>query len=1090
MDDALPIAAQDRGLWLVRMRQRGSVRRWALAAALGAAAMAASAMLVPHPAKRAEAPLVVLSAHAAVYEPAGGAARARVRTLKVGDRLPASGAVRTAKGGRLTLITRRGSEFTLNANSELALAARDTGLLRRGEVYCRSRAGEIKLIDTPAGKVYLLGTVIDAAAQDSRRVAVTVVTGKVRLSNAHGEAVVGAGQRSLMVASAAPAAGVATNILPATAWYDGRGSVVSDFGDIAYAVSRRQGLVSEIWAMKADGSNKHRVKSFLGFNADQGSQRKCRWLPGQQWMTLRSDSACWTDPDFEARRGEAEYWTPDIIVQSAEWLVDAATGRDVAVEQLTDYDLHTREISPDGTRLAFTGAYLPDPNNMDTWEVGSWVYDLLTGQVRKLLNGYTDSVAWSPDSRWMVAAQGSLSFPNHPLVLVDTDTGKATDLRVQGLDPRFSPDGSKLTYWNESSLYPATGVFVLDLKSGGEPRRIAPAGARPRWSPDGTRIVYWVYEWVDADTGQTRRSFVGNHVKEGAYEGFRVFVTPADGSGATEIYHTDPVPPDASYPRGGAPHAILWAPGGDAVYYVTWGATLVVAADGSGRVSNLGGSKEDSILPAAQGAETETALKAVQEAVFQYAVGELREFEGKPDDARAVFQASADIFAALPYEFPLADFSVNDVLRYADQAQAMADRPAATVLAESCRTRMHRLVEPLLGFVAREGRFPATLSELKEADRKYLTEAGYTKLPSMMLGCPDGGPFVYIPPPAGQEIQLGAVVIACPQHADSSFVWSDRASNNLGERRCYLASLQRKRDPQLEALRRKATNMKESADIGLTPWEEVEAAYAALVNQLPDDMRRREELGRMYCRRSAYEEALRVLPPASSGLWPWTPLTRAFCLDALGRRAEALALYQRLQRSIYPLLSEYGCGPTTSAGAWARLGLKQPTWPMDLDTAPLAGEVRLMPTTGWHVSSSPAPTPPQPELAIDGNPATPWLGRPSDGRDGQATGTWFQLDLGAPQAVSRILLDHQAGGLFDNDWPRALEAWGTADGATWAKVPVTQAGPLQGAEIRFHSPALVRAVRFVLTADHEGARDPEYWRISEVHAFGPARQHY
>ncbi len=1042
--------------------------------------------------KGSRKPLVVLAARAATREGAG-------RPLRVGDELPARATVRTGKGGRLTLVTRRGSEFTLNADSELSLAARDTASLRRGEIYCRSRGGEIKLVNTAAGKISLLGTVIDAAAQDNHRVAVTVVTGKVRLSNAHGEAVVPAGQRSLMVASAAPTAGAAANVLSETAWYDGRGTVVSDFGDIAYAISRREGLMTEIWAMKADGSNKHRVRSFLGF-----SEERRRWLPAQQWIMVKSVSACWADANLETRRGEADYYTLErSVVSNAEWLVHAATGQDAAFEQLADYDVRAREISPDGTRLAFTGVYQPDADRPETKELGVWVYDLRTGQMSKVLDGYVDSITWSPDSRWVIAAKGSASFPNHPLILIDTRTARTTDLRIQGAGEcvSFSPDGAKLAYCDDFTSTEVTSgsVYVLDLKSGGEPRPIAREGGYPRWSPDGARIAYWIKdtEWVNADTGERwRGAYIPGVRVIQTFTGYRVFVTRSDGSGTTEIYHTEPGSSTLLL------RAVSWAPAGDALYFVTddtallvaadgsgrvSNTTLLVAADGSGRVSNLGGNDKDSILPPAQGAETEAALKAVQEAIFQYAVGNLRSFEGKPNEARAAFQASADIFAALPYEYPLANFSVNDVLRYADKAQLMAERPAAAVLAESCGIRMRRLAYLLAGFTAHEKRFPATLSEV---ETRALTNARDRESVRMLFRCPDGGPFAYTPPPAGGEPGFGALMVACPQHADCRVVWDDRAADDLGWRRCDLAREQRDRDPQLKAAYDKTVKMRRSADIGRIPWNEVEAAYAALINRLPDDMRLREELGRMYTRRGAYEEALQVLPPASSGPWPWTPLTRAFCLDALGKRAEALAIYQRLQRSLYPLLPRYRCGPTTSVGAWARLGLKQPTWPRDLDSSPRPGEVRVAPTPEWYASSSPAKTPPRPELAIDGNPAAPWFGYTSDGRKGQLAGTWFQLDFGAPQPISRILFDHQGTGTFHvSDWPRSLEAWGTSEGTTWHKVPITQAGPLQGAEIRFDSPQLVRAVRLVLTADHEPGGDwSEYWRICEVYVFGPARQ--
>jgi len=129
--------------------------------------------------------------------------------LQVGDRLPAGTVVRTGKHGRLTLLTREGSEFTLNEKSEFALSPDGvSGALRRGEVYCRSRLHEIRRIATPAGEIHLLGTALDAALTQPDTVAVTVVEGKVRLANSHGEAIVEAGRKAVLTTAQAPAGGV------------------------------------------------------------------------------------------------------------------------------------------------------------------------------------------------------------------------------------------------------------------------------------------------------------------------------------------------------------------------------------------------------------------------------------------------------------------------------------------------------------------------------------------------------------------------------------------------------------------------------------------------------------------------------------------------------------------------------------------------------------------------------------------------------------------------------------------------------------------------------------------------------------------
>jgi hypothetical protein len=235
--------------------QRDSVNRaydlWRTARELAPTAVSSHRALTM---RDGDSALVVLAARRPVTDGSG-------RVLSLGSRLALGAAVHTGKGGRVTLVTRRGSEFTLNANTELVLLSRDTANLRAGEIYCRSRAGEIRFINTPAGRVELLGTVIDVVAKDGHSVAVTVIAGKVRLSNSHGQAVVPAGRRSLLVASRPPTPGGSVSTFAATTWYTGHASMPSGPADILYPVKRGEGLLTEIWAMKADGSGKHRLKT-------------------------------------------------------------------------------------------------------------------------------------------------------------------------------------------------------------------------------------------------------------------------------------------------------------------------------------------------------------------------------------------------------------------------------------------------------------------------------------------------------------------------------------------------------------------------------------------------------------------------------------------------------------------------------------------------------------------------------------------------------------------------------------------------------------------------------------------------------------
>jgi len=622
--------------------------------------------------------------------------------LTVGQRLAVGAAVRTGPGGRVTLVTKQGSEFTLNEKSELAITSQRAGRLVSGEVYCRSRAGEIEQIATAAGRIEFLGTALDAAMRDQHTVAVTVLKGRVQLVNPHGQVTVDAGRQALLVASRQPEAGMPADTFAATAWYDGRGAILSDFGDISYTV-RRGDIFTEIWAMKADGSEKRHIKSFVGYGMAPGS-----WLPGEQRLMFNTHSLLWTTPDFEARRADAGAGHP--IVEGRGWLINAATGEDMPFALPAGYDPLYMSFSPSGERLAFSGRYQPDPKSREGMEGGVFVYDLPTGRVKKVLNGWIKTpVAWGPDSRRLVASTGEGYGSNYPLVVVDVDSGAVTDLKVQGAGASFSPDGTMVAYcgdFKKSGSWfmgvPTSGsVWVLSLKPGSKPIRISPEGEgalQPHWSPDGSRVAYRTNNYPERKQGEER-----------AYPGYAIYVAQADGSGTREVYRKDPGQ------EKGFLQAASWAPTGDAIYLSTDQGVLRVEADGSGQVQNLGGNESDSALTREQQAQTEAAVSAIREGIFQYAVGQVRAYEGKARESQAAFAAAADIFAALPYNYPLVGFSLNDVLGYVDKATELGSRLAAEILDKSCQERQSYYLSTLLmQYVAAKDKFPPDLAALQE----------------------------------------------------------------------------------------------------------------------------------------------------------------------------------------------------------------------------------------------------------------------------------------------------------------------------------------------------------------------------------------
>jgi Tol biopolymer transport system component len=558
------------------------------------------------------------------------------RALKIGDWLPAGEVINTGAKGRVTLVTQRSSEFTLDADTTLALDQDSKNVaLRQGRVYCRNR-GEFVAVNTVAGRIELLGTIVDAVIKPNNTVAVTVVAGKVRLANYYGETMVDSGNKSLLIVGHSPAAGKPVNVTAETAWYNSPRGGLSDFGDIAYIIRRGKTEATEVWAMRADGSDKRRIKSFLGYAVEPAF-----WRPGEPSLLLRLSSDLFRERD---------------------WLLNAATGQDTLLQLPAGYKPINMALSPDSQLLLFSGRHESGSGSAMQREAGVWVYHLATGEIKQLLDKkIMTPPAWAPDSRRFAVSTGEGYSIDQPLVIGDALTGEITDLHVQGAGASFSPDGSKLAYCGDfrasGSYYQGVpmkgGVFVLDLAANGPPRRISPAeqdGLQPRWSPDGTRIVYSI-----------RKNF-----SNPGHQEYIVFIAAADGSSVKPVFSK------SAALQGGDLKAVCWAPSGDKLYLFTNDGVRLIDAGGGGLVAELGGNAKDSILSPAEKTQTDRALADLRKAFSQYARGEKFAYEGKTVESKAPFKAAADIFSGLLWRYPLSGFSAGDLRGYADQAKALS----------------------------------------------------------------------------------------------------------------------------------------------------------------------------------------------------------------------------------------------------------------------------------------------------------------------------------------------------------------------------------------------------------------------------------
>ncbi|HZG69699.1 MAG TPA: hypothetical protein VEZ12_23400, partial [Herpetosiphonaceae bacterium] len=104
--------------------------------------------------------------------------------------------------------------------------------------------------------------------------------------------------------------------------------------------------------------------------------------------------------------------------------------------------------------------------------------------------------------------------------------------------PRWSPDGSQLTYWRdpyEHGQSTGTAVFVINADGSDERRLTDPAmfAGDPDWSPDGAWIVFSTYPPIQKP-GLNPENLYRIH---------------PDGSGLEQLTHYETTSPRATIPR-------------------------------------------------------------------------------------------------------------------------------------------------------------------------------------------------------------------------------------------------------------------------------------------------------------------------------------------------------------------------------------------------------------------------------------------------------------------------------------------------------------------------------------------------------------
>jgi hypothetical protein len=109
--------------------------------------------------------------------------------------------------------------------------------------------------------------------------------------------------------------------------------------------------------------------------------------------------------------------------------------------------------------------------------------------------------------------------------------GESRLLARDGLNPRFSPDGSRVAYWVGARLaqaIPGAGAVWVVPASGGQPEKVGSnftSAMYPIWSPDSTRILFIGYTSPEAYQSDSLDWWIvsvngGRTVRTGAHRAF------------------------------------------------------------------------------------------------------------------------------------------------------------------------------------------------------------------------------------------------------------------------------------------------------------------------------------------------------------------------------------------------------------------------------------------------------------------------------------------------------------------------------------------------------------------------------------------
>lgn len=676
------------------------------------------------------------------------------RKLAQGDRVEAGATLRTGGDSRVTLVSKQGSLICLDSNTEFSIAPEGSGRITKGRLYCSNREHEIKSIEAPGGKILLLGTVLDTHVLHANASAVTVVEGKVKLSNAHGTAIVGAGNKSVLASEFNPGSGGKVNTVRETAWFDRRNQVTSDTGLIAYIV--RRGASDEfsnqyeVWVMNSDGSGKRLVRTYVSDRLLELGY----WCPGKPWVVITGLGD--TIPPLD---GDQRHWGVSRL-----HLLNVVTGIDTVLTSPKHCILNGVAPSPDGNSIAYVTRGMVQ---------SLYLYDLSTCRSRVLMSIQSRSLkkfkfpSWTLDGRKVgISVEKVEDRPKDEYFVFDTRTGSRTSFPVMTRAWEISPDGKSVAgiSYGPTREY----IWVSAIRKGSKPIKasseydtyisnpdIQQCLSIPKWSRDGKRLLYAVSKHSTQKRGDYNSVFIAN----------------ADGSGTKRIYVKN-----WSYLED-----VNWAPDGKSVYIRTISnrhtdqpSTIKIAADSSGAIADLGGNDKDS----SPSSDSQSATRDLTRAMFYFESGQIRLYEGNTKEARQDFRETASIFVQAAWKYPKSGLDHGELIRNFDTATGWANMTDENMLKHTCKERILRaacqLHDILLKNYDEAGKpFPTMLPKLK-SESYYVDVFRLNRYGKPMVANPvdisecagngKAGARKFIYHPVTPYTKRTDVLLSCPNH--------------------------------------------------------------------------------------------------------------------------------------------------------------------------------------------------------------------------------------------------------------------------------------------------------------------------------------